>query len=149
MSVIAALLAIDPVVSSTNMTSVLGRRMSASHVTRSDEPVTPRTRISVVGTTAVTTPDTLPPLSLKVRTRFVLPYEPAAKLASKNCSADALLALFQVPPPICLRPASAPASQPCCIRVLVSHRRLMSMAPPTIPASGIIDAAAIASVLPA
>ena len=73
LSVDTARSAIEPVVSSTNMTSVLGRRMSASQATVTGLSPAPSTRISVIGRVAVTAPDTLPPLSVKLVVKAVLP----------------------------------------------------------------------------
>jgi hypothetical protein len=66
-SVETAFDAIDPVLSSTNMMSVLGRRISASQVTASVSVVLPKIRISVIGSAAEAVPETLPAFSLNAR----------------------------------------------------------------------------------
>ncbi len=58
---------IDLVVSSTNITSVLGSRISASQVTESSSLERPKIFISVIGTVACAVPVTLPAFSEKLR----------------------------------------------------------------------------------
>ncbi len=64
---------IDPVVSSTNITSVLGIRISASQATVIVLLVWPKIFMIVIGTLTDAVPVTLPPLSAKLRARPLVP----------------------------------------------------------------------------
>ena len=145
---------IDPVTSSTIITSVLAIPTCAAHLTDSATSCWPNSRISVVGTLTRASPVSEKLLSsVSSNSRPTVPYWPSRKFRLKNfapisATMSGTSPLTATSVPSFLRAARTPASQACWSRLCERYERPMSIAPPVIASNGTSAAAIIASALP-